>query len=70
MNRNPPAPARRGPTPSVGNEALLAAIRADLKRVLRAIADYKHPRRIVIRREEFEKTSTGKIKRFLYTMPE
>jgi long-chain acyl-CoA synthetase len=45
-------------------------IRADLKRVLRAIADYKHPRRIVIRREEFEKTSTGKIKRFLYTMPE
>jgi len=44
-------------------------IRTDLKRVLRAIADYKHPRRIVIRREEFEKTSTGKIKRFLYTMP-
>ncbi len=45
-------------------------IRADLKRVLHAIADYKHPRRIVIRREEFEKTSTAKIKRFLYTMPE
>jgi long-chain acyl-CoA synthetase len=45
-------------------------IRTDLKRVLHAIADYKHPRRIVIRREEFEKTSTGKIKRFHYTMPE
>ena len=45
-------------------------IRTDLKRVLHAIADYKHPRRIVIRREEFEKTSTGKIKRFLYTRPE
>lgn len=45
-------------------------IRTDLKRVLHAIADYKHPRRIVIRREEFEKTSTAKIKRFLYTMTE
>jgi long-chain acyl-CoA synthetase len=60
----------------VPSDEILAApdaerrIRADLKRVLRAIADYKHPRRIVIRREEFEKTSTGKIKRFLYTMPE
>ncbi|MCX7009163.1 MAG: AMP-binding protein, partial [Kiritimatiellaeota bacterium] len=44
-------------------------IRADLKRVLHAIADYKHPRHIVIRREEFEKTATAKIKRFRYTMP-
>ncbi len=44
-------------------------IRTDLKRVLHAIADYKHPRHIVIRREEFEKTSTAKIKRFRYTMP-
>ncbi len=44
-------------------------IRADLKRCLHAIADYKHPRHIVIRAEEFEKTSTGKIKRFRYTMP-
>jgi len=59
----------------VPSDAMLAdteaerKIRADLKRVLRAIADYKHPRHIVIRREKFEKTSTAKIKRFLYTMP-
>jgi long-chain acyl-CoA synthetase len=60
----------------VPSEEALAApdaehrIRTDLKRVLHAIADYKHPRRIVIRRDEFEKTSTAKIKRFLYTMTE
>ena len=32
------------------------------------LADYKHPRRIQIRWEEFNKTSTGKIKRYLYNM--
>jgi long-chain acyl-CoA synthetase len=44
-------------------------IRADIKARLRDLADFKHPRRIVLRRAEFEKTSMGKIKRFLYTLP-
>ena len=44
-------------------------IRADIIARLRDLADFKHPRRIVLRRAEFEKTSTGKIKRFLYTLP-
>lgn len=44
-------------------------IRTEIKRLLRGVADYKHPRRMVIRTEEFEKTTTGKIKRFIYTMP-
>ena len=32
------------------------------------MADYKRPRRIQVRTEEFEKTSTGKIKRYLYAI--
>jgi len=43
-------------------------IRAEVKRVSREIAEYKRPRRIQIRIEEFEKTSTAKIKRYLYSM--
>jgi len=47
-----------------------ARIRADVKKQVAALADYKHPRRIRIRWEEFNKTSTGKIKRYLYAMNE
>jgi long-chain acyl-CoA synthetase len=47
-----------------------ARIRADVKQQVAALADYKHPRRIRIRWEEFNKTSTGKIKRYLYAMNE
>ena len=47
-----------------------ARIRADVKKQVAALADYKHPRRVQIRWEEFNKTSTGKIKRYLYAMTE
>lgn len=45
-----------------------ARLRAEVKKQVAALADYKHPRRIQIRWEEFNKTSTGKIKRYLYAM--
>lgn len=45
-------------------------LRAEIKKQAAALADYKHPRRIRIRWEEFSKTSTGKIKRYLYAMSE
>ena len=47
-----------------------ARLRAEVKKQAAALADYKHPRRIQIRWEEFNKTSTGKIKRYLYAMSE
>ncbi len=43
-------------------------IRSEVKKQAAEIADYKRPRRIQIRWEEFRKTSTGKVKRYLYAM--
>ena len=43
-------------------------IRKEIKRLSSEIAEYKRPRRIQIRWEEFSKTSTGKVKRYLYSM--
>jgi long-chain acyl-CoA synthetase len=43
-------------------------LRGEVKCVCAEIADYKRPRKILIRVEEFEKTSTGKIKRYLYDL--
>ena len=47
-----------------------ARLRAEVKKQVAALADYKHPRRVQIRWEEFNKASTGKIKRYLYAMTE
>ena len=47
-----------------------ARLRAEVKKQAAALADYKHPRRVRVRWEEFNKTSTGKIKRYLYAMNE
>ena len=43
-------------------------IRNEVKKYCAEIAEYKRPRRIQIRWEELDKTSTGKIKRYLYSM--
>ena len=45
-------------------------IRHEVKKHCAQIAEYKRPRRIQIRWEEFDKTSTGKVKRYLYAMSE
>lgn len=41
---------------------------AEAREALRGIATYKHPRKIVVKFEPFQKTQTLKIKRFLYSL--
>jgi long-chain acyl-CoA synthetase len=43
-------------------------VRGDVVEKLQELSDYKRPRKIQIRFEEFEKTTTQKIKRYLYAI--
>lgn len=43
-------------------------IRREVRQQAAHIAEYKRPRRIQVRWEEFDKTSTGKVKRYLYAL--
>ncbi len=47
---------------------IVALLRSEVKAMAENVANYKRPRRIQVRWEEFNKTSTGKIKRYLYQM--
>jgi long-chain acyl-CoA synthetase len=59
---------RRDRGDALGDEAVEALLRDEVKRATAELPAYKRPRRIHIRMEEFEKTSTGKVKRYLYAM--
>ncbi|RKX44149.1 MAG: hypothetical protein DRP64_07065 [Verrucomicrobia bacterium] len=43
-------------------------VRTDIREQLAELSGYKHPRKIQIRFDEFEKTTTQKIKRYLYAI--
>lgn len=43
-------------------------LRDDVRKQLTGLSEYKRPRRIEVRFEEFEKTTTQKIKRYLYAI--
>jgi long-chain acyl-CoA synthetase len=43
-------------------------VRSDVRRLLTELSDYKRPRRLQIRFAQFEKTTTQKIKRYLYAI--
>ncbi len=47
-------------------EEIEATVRSEVEAAVARISDYKRPKHFDIREEEFEKTSTKKIKRFLY----
>ncbi|MFH0953456.1 MAG: AMP-binding protein [Verrucomicrobiota bacterium] len=55
---------------TLSEEEAADLVRKEVRHQASKIAEYKRPRRIQIRWEEFEKTSTGKIKRYLYGMTE
>jgi len=50
------------------DEEIEKLVREDIRAQLTELSDYKRPRRIEIRFEEFEKTTTQKIKRYLYAI--
>jgi len=47
-----------------------ARLKEEVQRLSRQLADYKRIQHITVRREEFEKTYTSKIKRHLFSSPE
>lgn len=50
------------------DEDLIKLATSEVKRLSRNLGSYKRPRNIQVRFEEFEKTSTAKIKRYLYAI--
>ncbi len=62
------AERRRRSKHPVSDAELTQLMVDEVKRVTADIAEYKRPRRIQVRNEEFEKTSTSKVKRYLYAI--
>lgn len=52
----------------LSDEQIARLVRDDVRKVLGELSEYKRPRRIEVRFEEFEKTTTQKIKRYLYAI--
>jgi len=52
----------------LSDQDLVEMVRTDVVKQLAALADYKRPRKIQVRFAEFEKTTTQKIKRYLYAI--
>jgi long-chain acyl-CoA synthetase len=67
-NEEAVAEHRRQRQQPVTDDELTQLMVDEVKRVTIDIADYKRPRRIQVRSEEFEKTSTSKVKRYLYAI--
>ena len=53
---------------SLTDEEIEERVRAAAREKLTALAEYKRPRKIEVRFDEFEKTTTQKIKRYLYAI--
>lgn len=67
-NEEAVAEHRRRRQHPVTDDELTQLMVSEVKRVTTDISEYKRPRRIQVRSEEFEKTSTSKVKRYLYAI--
>ncbi len=52
----------------LSDQQIESLVREDVRKQLAGLSDYKRPRKIEVRFEEFEKTTTQKIKRYLYAI--
>jgi acyl-CoA synthetase (AMP-forming)/AMP-acid ligase II len=50
------------------DEEVTDLLTEQVRQLSRQLADYKRPRKVHVRMGEFEKTSTGKVKRYLYEL--
>ena len=50
------------------DEEIIAKCREEVQKMVSQLSTYKRPRKLAFRMEPFEKTTTLKIKRFLYSM--
>jgi long-chain acyl-CoA synthetase len=55
---------------SMTDDEIIELCKKEVQRTVKEIADYKRPRRIHVRFEPLEKTTTQKVKRYLYSMDE
>ena len=53
---------------SMSDDDIIALCKSEVHRTVKAIAEYKRPRRIQVRFEPLEKTTTQKVKRYLYNL--
>ena len=59
---------RKSKGQAMSDDAIIKLCRNEVHRMVNELADYKRPRRIQVRFEPLEKTTTQKIKRYLYSI--
>ncbi len=57
-------PAKKG---AMTDDEVAAMVRKEAQQAVTEIAEYKRPRKVQVRFEPFERTTTQKIKRYLYS---
>lgn len=59
---------RKSKGQSMSDADIIALCKSEVARTVREISEYKRPRRVHVRFEQLEKTTTQKVKRYLYSL--